>query len=225
MTLRSQGEFVLSRAHVEQAIALYDPQEHRSHAYVYGQDPGIASRAETAAVLWHLGYPDESLQRVEEALLLAEELAHPLSLVYALSWLGVVHQFRGEGQKALARFEAVIALSTEQGFPDWVAMATVWRGWTLTRLGQVEKGLQQIRQGSATYLSLGVELFQPWYMAMLAEAYGKREQVEEGLTVIAEALELVAKLGEYEHESELYRLKGQLTLQANGLDRAAAWGS
>ena len=29
-----------AREHLEQGIALYDPQQHRSHAFLYGYDPG-----------------------------------------------------------------------------------------------------------------------------------------------------------------------------------------
>ena len=49
---------------------------------------------------------------------------------------------------------------------------------------------------------------------MLAEAYGKVGQTEEGLSLLAEALALVDKTGERYPEAELYRLKGELTLQS-----------
>ena len=47
---------------------------------------------------------------------------------------------------------------------------------------------------------------------MLAEAYGKAGESEEGLHVLAEALAVVDKNGERWYEAELYRLKGELTL-------------
>ena len=51
---------------------------------------------------------------------------------------------------------------------------------------------------------------QPYCLALLAEAYGKAGQTEEGLT-LAEALAVVDKTGERFYEAELYRLKGELT--------------
>jgi predicted ATPase len=54
----------------------------------------------------------------------------------------------------------------------------------------------------------------PHFLALLAEAYGKARQAEEGLTVLAEALAAVNKTGERYYEAELHRLKGELTLQA-----------
>src|SRR5207249_1142578 len=40
-TLNYLGEFATAQAHFAQGIALYDPQQHRSHAFYYGQDPGV----------------------------------------------------------------------------------------------------------------------------------------------------------------------------------------
>jgi hypothetical protein len=48
---------------------------------------------------------------------------------------------------------------------------------------------------------------------MLAEAYGKGGQAEEGLSVVAEALDIVPKAEQRHWAAELYRLKGELTLQ------------
>src|SRR5262249_60276941 len=83
-TLNYLGEFAATQAHFAQGIALYDPQRHRSHAVRYGQDPGVACRAYAALTLWWLGYPDQALHRSHEALALAQEVAHPLSLAMAL---------------------------------------------------------------------------------------------------------------------------------------------
>ena len=40
-TLHHLGEFAPARACLEQSIALYDPQQHRTHAFQYARDPGI----------------------------------------------------------------------------------------------------------------------------------------------------------------------------------------
>jgi Predicted ATPase len=53
----------------------------------------------------------------------------------------------------------------------------------------------------------------PHFLALLAEAYEKAGQIEEGLSVLAEALAEVDKRGERYYEAELYRLKGELTLK------------
>jgi predicted ATPase len=59
---------------------------------------------------------------------------------------------------------------------------------------------------------MGEELLRPYFLALLAEAYGKAGQTVEGLTALAEALVVVDKTGEHYYEADLYRLRGELTL-------------
>jgi predicted ATPase len=212
-TLYCLGEFISAREHVEQGVALYDPQQHCSLAVVYaGQDPKVACLSLAAWVLWMFGYPDQALKRVHEALTLAQELSHPYSLAFALCFAAQLHQYRREAQAAQERAEAAITLSTEQGFPFFLAMGTILRGWALAEQGQGEEGSAQIRQGLAAYRATGAERSRICYLALLAEAYGKAGQTKEGLAVLAEALAVVHRNGERWVESELYRLKGELTL-------------
>ncbi len=95
-----------------------------------------------------------------------------------------------------------------------MAVGTIQRGWALAKQGQGEEGVVQIRRGLAAYQATEQELFRPGFLALLAEAYGKVGQAEEGLSALAEALTLVNKTGERWYEAELYRLKGTLTLQS-----------
>ena len=102
-------------------MALYDPQQHRAHALLYGQDPGMGCRGFAALVLWVLGYPDQALQRGQEALALAHELAHPFSLAFALGQASQLHGFRREWPAVHERAEALMALAREQGFAQSLA--------------------------------------------------------------------------------------------------------
>ena len=206
-------EFATARAYLEQAITLYDPQQHRSQAFLQPQDHGVAALSYTAHALWYLGYPDQALKRSQEALALAHELSHPSSLAFALHWATGVHRFRREVQAAQERAEALMALASEQGFRLWLVMGTLTQGWVLTEQGQYEKGIAQMRQGIAAFKATGAELGLSGNFSALAEAYGKVGQVEEGLAMLAEVLTIVNKTGERFYEAEVYRLKGTLTLQ------------
>jgi predicted ATPase len=206
------GELTATRMHAEQAIALYDPQKHPPST-VGMEDPRLDCLSYAAWTLWQLGYPDQALTKSQEAVVLAERLSRPFSLALTLGFAAWFHSFRREAQLARERAEAVITLSTEQGFPYWLANGTMVRGGALAEQGQVEEGIVQIQQGLATFRAMGAEVGRIWSLAMLAEAHGKVGQVEEGLTVLTEALDLVDKTGERVKEAELYRLKGELTLQ------------
>jgi class 3 adenylate cyclase/predicted ATPase len=212
-TLYYVGELVSAQTHVEQGIALYSPQQYSSHAFLYGHDPGVCCRAFVPFILWLLGYPDQALKNSPEVLTLAQEVAHPFSQAFALLYAARLQLFLREGQTVKGLAEAAIALSQEQGFPLLLAMGTTLRGWALAGQGQGEEGIAQMRQGLAAYRVTGAELWRLDFLALLAEAYGRAEQPEEGLNALTEALALVDKTGERLYEAELYRLKGQLTLQ------------
>src|SRR5205823_429376 len=62
----------------------------------------------------------------------------------------------------------------------------------------------------------------PYFMALLAEVYGEEGQIEEALSVLAEALTVMEKNGKCNYEAELYRLQGELTLKSQGAEEAEA---
>ena len=115
-TLFWLGELAAARVHLEHAIALYRPQQHRSDVSFYGYDPGVFWPLYVALLLWSLGYPDQAVKRSREALSLAQELAHPFSLAAALAFAGLLHQFRREVPIARERVEACIASRPSEGF-------------------------------------------------------------------------------------------------------------
>ena len=212
-TLLFMGAFAPARAHLDHVRALYDPQQHRSHTLLYGQDPGATSLYYGALALWYLGYPDQALQRSQQAVTLAQELSHPVSLAFALAGVAEIYQFRREAQPTQERAEALMTLSTEQRFAFWLVSAMVLWGWALAEQGQGAEGIVQIRQGLASWQAMGEALYQPRFRALLAELYGHVGQTEAGLTVLAEVLAEVHTNGLCYCEAELYRLKGELLLQ------------
>jgi tetratricopeptide (TPR) repeat protein len=214
-TLCFLGELMLARRYLERSIALYDPQQHRSHAFVYGQDPGVHARSYATLTLWLLGYPDQARKRSLEAFALAQELSHPYSLAFALTHVLYIHRFSCEAKATQERAKELVALSTEHGFPITLAVGAAHQGWALAEQGRGEEGILQIRQAINTWRATGSTLFyQPFLLAMLAEAQAKTQLPEEGLSTLAEALAIVNKTGERFWETELYRLRGELTLQS-----------
>jgi tetratricopeptide (TPR) repeat protein len=207
------GQFASAREHVEQAIALYDARPFSSPAIRPVQDPGVLCRGFAALSLWHLGYPDQALQRVHEAFALAQELSHPFSFAYALQFARTLHQLRKEWQLAQEKAKELIAFSSEHSFPQFVAVGTFSRGARLVAQGQVEEGLAQMRQGMETYLAGGTEVGHPILLGGLAWAHGSVGQIDEGLALLTEALVILDKTGQRMNEVGLYLLKGQLTLQ------------
>jgi TOMM system kinase/cyclase fusion protein len=212
-TLFSLGEMAAARAQAEQGIALYDPHTHQAHVFTYGQDPGTSCLAYAALALWYLGFPEQALQRCREMLKLAHELSHPFSLAHAFYFASLLHQHRREVNDARECAEAAIALATKHGLTLYVVRGRLQRSWALTEQGQLAEGIDQMRQSLTTYRGTGSGLVLPYFLARLAEAYGKEQHIEAGLHLLDEALTLVDKHGECWWEAELHRLKGVFRLQ------------
>ncbi len=183
------GLLLPAREHFEMAISLYDPERHRALAFRFGTvDNGIICRSYTAGTLWYLGYPDQALKRLNEALASAQALSHPQSLAWAAIFVGVLRQYRREARAAQEAAEGAIALSAEHGFPDFLARATTLRGWAMAEQGHHEKGIAQIQEGLAASRATGSGLWRPHFLCLLAEACMEMGRLDEALSALTEAL-------------------------------------
>lgn len=213
-TLFQLGDLVPARMHLEQGAALYTPQKKSCSPDSPAEGARMGCLCWLAFSLWALGYPDQALQRIREAQTQAQALGHPYPLVIASTCAAALHVFRREARAAQEQAEAAIAIAAEQGFAQWLGLATVLQGWALVEQGHCDEGSAQMRRGTVTYRHTGAELSLPHQLAFCAEACEKTGQIEEGLNALAEALAIVNKTGARFNEAELYRLKGQLALQS-----------
>jgi class 3 adenylate cyclase/predicted ATPase len=208
--------------HLEAAIARYTPDQRRVPAFRMGIDPGVACRAWAAWTLWLLGYPDQALARLHEALALAHALAHPYSLALAQVHATWVSQFRRDVPAVHAHAEATVALATAQGFTFWEAWGTSLRGWALALQGQGEAGLGQLRQGIAAVRATGAALGGPYRCTLLADVSDHLGHTDDALQALAEAHTLVEQQEERWWEAEVCRLRGVLRLRQTGTPPAEA---
>jgi len=167
-----------------------------------------------ALSLWLLGAPEQALAQMHEARTLIQGLSHPYSLAVVLQQVTRLHQWRRDVPATLTWAEAMMALSAEHEFGQYVSHAKLLHGWALVAQGQGDEGLDHIRQNLTAYEATGAATWRPHYFALLAEGYGQVGAADEGLRVLAEVLVAVQHTGERVWEAELHRLKGALVLQA-----------
>jgi predicted ATPase len=213
MTWCCLGALPTARQHLEEAIPLYTPDQRRAPEFRMGFDPGVGCRAFAAQTLWLLGYPEQALAHLHEALALAQELSHPYSLAFARWWAAMVSQWRRDVPAVREQAEAAVALSTEQGFPLWAAAGTLCRGWALAMQSQAEKGMVQVREGITAWQATGAALLVPYFSALLAEVSAHLGHLADGLQGLAEAHTLVEQHEERWWEAEVSRLRGVLLLR------------
>ena len=209
-----------ARTYLEQSLTLYNPDEHRSHALSYGQDPGVVAAAYLAWTLWCLGYPTQALAQTQAALALAQKVDHPYSLVIATTYASVQYHFLNDVTRCRAHAEAAIALATQYGFTLWLSMATFLRGWALTVEGDFDNGFADMQQSIDLFRSTGAELGAAYFAALLAETFGRTGQADVGLLAMAGAFELLERTQDRWCEAEMYRLQGELYLQTDAPSEA-----
>jgi predicted ATPase len=206
------GEMTLARGHLHDSVRRYMRQAQPADPSRTVQDTGVAALSYLASALWILGYPDQALARVSEAVEVAQDLKHPLSLVWALNYAAGIHRFRRERPAAAEQLEAAVQLATDQGLPFWIVLGRLLRSWALSQPSQAEKHIAQFKHDLSTWQALGSALGQSNYLALLAEMHEQAGQAEAGLDVLETALKEIKQTGERWYEAELYRLRGEMLL-------------
>jgi DNA-binding winged helix-turn-helix (wHTH) protein/predicted ATPase len=213
-TAFSAGDLEATQVHAREASAIYDRELHSAMASTYGShDAGVcalifAARAEALA-----GRTDTAARTCDEAVALARELAHPFSLALALVFDAAVHQVRRDAVATRVRAFEAAAIAREQSFRLLHAWAKAFDGWALALSGEAEQGFAAMRASVADAHRIGSGLFLPLMHALLAESELRCDQPQEALRSLDAAFAVAARTGERVHESELYRLRGELRLQ------------
>jgi predicted ATPase len=221
-TLFHTGAIVDARNHLEQAVAVNQRGQALSSPLVTVVDSQLSGLAYLAQALWILGYPEQALQRSDQANKLAQELNNPQNLLYASYYTARLHLHRREAMAADKHAQNCMRLATEHKFPFRLGMATIIHGAALVMQGKGAQGIEQIRQGFSAWQATGGELARPWYLYLLAEAEGQVGRVDEALHNLAKAQVVVGQYGQYFLKAALLRLQGDLLLKQSAAEPARA---
>jgi predicted ATPase len=209
-----RAAYARAQEHHRHALQLYDVASHRALALAFSGDPAVIALGMSAWRCWLTGWPVQAWEQAARALTLAETVAHPYTLCFALFYAAQVRQFRGEQDAAWALVQRLVHLGPAQGFGLHEVRGVLIQGYILVQRGELAHGVECLTTGLAQYQGLGNQHLLPFFLAGLAEAALQRGQVADGLHTIAEALRLTASNFDCFWEAELYRLRGELLLSA-----------
>ena len=208
------GDIAEARAHLDLAIALYDPAEHR---------PILGGLYWRSKALWVLGYPEAALVDIDQALKDARESGHALSLFWALTGsFFFVDSYCGNYTKANARVDELIALADEKDAAFWRAGGMLGRGWLLGFTGRAADAVQMITSGITAWRSTGATFLLPSHLSYLAVAHAGLGQLDEAWRCIGEAMTTIETTKERWFEAEVNRLAGEIALKSPEPDTAKA---
>jgi predicted ATPase/class 3 adenylate cyclase len=199
--------------HLEKAIALFDPDQHRSYRFRIGNNPGVVAYNISAFFLWMLGFPDRALNRANDAIQLATKLDQPFSTAYALFHAGMLHYWMRELERVQDCAGAVLEIAEEHEYQVWKAVGTCLQGAALAGMNQPEEGLTQIRLGLDLYQDLKTPpIFWPLLHYLQAEACILAGKPEQGLSQFDQAAGNLNSGSGRTLLPEFFRLKGDLLL-------------
>lgn len=215
--LLEMGRCAEALEHFDLAMGLYPANRNHPYTLTIAHDCKVICECFAARALWALGNPKRASERMNNALAFARELGHPRSWVLTAHFAAQLHQLQGEPWLALERAREVFMVADEYGMDFWIAFGNIDLGWAESELGDVQQGIEQMQRGLAAHMGTGAKLWCPYIMGQLAARLGKAGRVQEGLDAIAKALILAEESGEAYSVAELYRIKGDLIIQAADL--------
>jgi tetratricopeptide (TPR) repeat protein len=220
-TLLTAGDFEGTCLHVEAGIALYQSEAHRHHAHVYGgHDPKVCGYALSSLAQVMLGFPSKALEQKERAFATARDVGHPLTVAHALWLAAELHQLRREPKDVEDLTAALLPLVSEHGSAVGVANAKMLQGWALAAQGKGSAGLADLQAAMASWRATGSKFHVPYRLARAADAYRMAGQVNTGLGLIDEAIEVSANSDDRWFESALYDLRSDLLVAIGNLGEA-----
>jgi tetratricopeptide (TPR) repeat protein len=224
MNALHRGQLVVARDHLEHAVALSDLAPTTLRLEAFHQHPGVICRDFAAWAHCLLGDPGRARDLIQEAIVLAERLADPFEMAFALffdAWLAVLLR---DGAEARRCGETALALCAEHGFGLLGAMAGVLEGWGVAEQGEAEAGVVKIEKALAAHEATGARMLRHFFLALLAEAQWRAGRPEDALASVDEALAECDRSGERFYEAELHRLKGELlrSVEPDGFGKAVA---
>ncbi len=214
VSLTSTGAFEEGLAHYDQAIALYDPIEHRPLATRFSVDVGVGILCYRSWALWLLGRPDAALADIDHALKHARKIGQAATLMHALALTSSTHIFCGNYAAASALLNELVALADEKSALYWKAWGTVSQGWLLALSGKASDAVQMITTGINAHRSTGAIIYVPMYLSHLMRAYVEVGQFDDAWRCIEEAMRAVEKTKERLWEAEIHRIAGEIALKS-----------
>jgi predicted ATPase len=210
MSLFVIGELPAARIELQNAVDLYDAAIHGPMAAVFSQDlkATALSYMSLAAVLqFDIG---DAVRSGREAVAHAEQLRHPHSLGYGLSFLAGAHLLWRDVDAVDSIVARCAALAAEHGFSQWIAAGQMLAGWARLERGDTRQALADIRRSIGTMEETGAHIWVQFTRYLLASALLAAAELDEAAEVLGHERRRLAGTSGRWYEAELHRLAGNV---------------
>jgi class 3 adenylate cyclase/predicted ATPase len=222
LSLLHTGDIADGRTHLDRAIELYAPVEHRPLATRFGQDIGAATLCWRSLTFWLLGYPEAALAETGHALKVGREIGHSATLMYVLNFSTWTYIHCGNYEAANALIDEFIVLKDQAASLFWGAWGMMQRGCLSALTGKASDAVQTISSGVQAMRSTGTSMWMPVWLSYLARTNTELSEFDEGRRCIGEAMTAMEATNETWYEAEVNRIAGEIALLSPGRDAAQA---
>jgi len=225
------GELTRAQLEMERALAYSsgrDVEQHRAvarrlvMAEKHWVDPTVMALAYAAIIRSAAGQPDDARVASAGALGLAEQIGHPFTLCYALTYTALACQLQHKAEEVVHFAGRAVALGREHRFLLWEMWARLAFSWGVSALGQPTTGIAQLRAAGERWAAAGLRAGLPHNLGMLADMHLRAGELEPGLGAVRQGLEWMERTGERSYAVELHRLHGELLRRQGDQEGARA---
>ncbi|MBV9309417.1 MAG: AAA family ATPase [Solirubrobacterales bacterium] len=208
-----QGEFSPALEHAERASEIYELSRDRWLGYRFGADQGVAAHCFAALALMQLGRPDSALARARSASNLADLLADPYNLAYALFFETAVHWNRGDTSAQQLCAARVVAIAEEHEFQLFIGLGRMFQTAARVFASGHQAALHELYAGSELAAATGFRGGMPAFICLVAEAQRAAGCANDALATIAAALDASTQTAQRYWDAELHRIRGELQIE------------
>jgi class 3 adenylate cyclase/predicted ATPase len=220
LTILWQSDFVEARAHLNEALRIYDSERDHDAKFRFGTDTGAVATVHLAQVNWLLGNVDQARELMQEVVTRAGATTHAPTVTNVDYFRAVFEVLRGDTRAALRTADSLIELTRQHGLSVYATLGTMCSGWARAQLGDREAGVAEFREALATYTRQGNKGNVPLHQGLLAELEADGQDTEAALTRMDAALALAGETGEHWTDSFLHRVRGEILLKRNSANTA-----
>ena len=216
-----QGHFTEAQSHLTAALQIYDQQTEPGRIVPIGLDTQALAAVYLAQTDWILGEFGRIRDLLEGAVARATQLGHVPTLTTTYMFKAMFEAFRGDAEACRRESERVTHLSEQHELPTYLALGSMSRGWSRARLGDIEAGKAELRDGITGFVGQGTKAYLPFFQGLLAEIEAGCPN-DEAVRWLDEALALAKETGAHGTDAFLYRIRGEILLKRDPANTAPA---
>jgi predicted ATPase len=206
------GKSIECLEHMRQVFAYHDPALHQLYITHYAQNPRYTAMSGGLWALWALGYADQALAMIQTGIAEAAALNHEFTYVIIFQSLPTLYCLQRRMDKLAETAGTFIAHARRAGNPFYLALGLKFDAWLKIHNGQFDEGLALLHEQRAATQAMGLKMFYPFLIALIAEGYLRAGRYDAGLALLHDEYDTMAANGQDLYLPELLRIRGELLL-------------